>query len=190
MASSIIIIWSKLNQIELTFLAGKWDKISFLPHFSTKNSYTTTCKTISQKKGKQQSEEDFVHSVLIKSCNTWLRHNIANILPSGRGILFKTFYYRVVQKYVVDVDIPELSESPWPGFDIFWTSMGLGRQIVKELDLKLTLGMSERWLTGSPPDEESWGGGQWFKSRPDPKSPFPRRLGCLLTYCTLLLQLS
>ena len=43
-----------------------------------------------------------------------------------------------------DVDIPELSESPWPGFDIFCTSMGLGRRIVKELDLKLTLGMAER----------------------------------------------
>ena len=45
---------------------------------------------------------------------------------------------------LVDVDIPELSESPWPGIDIFCTSMGLGRQIVKELDLKLTLGMAER----------------------------------------------
>ena len=61
---------------------------------------------------------------------------------------------------LVDVDIPELSESPWPGLDIFWTSMRLGRQIVKELDLKLTLGMAERRLTESPPDEESWGGGQ------------------------------
>ena len=46
---------------------------------------------------------------------------------------------------VIDVDIPELSESPWPGIDIFCTSMGgLGRRIVKELDLKLTLGMAER----------------------------------------------
>ena len=27
---------------------------------------------------------------------------------------------------LVDVDIPELSESPWPGIDIFCTSMGLG----------------------------------------------------------------
>ena len=26
-----------------------------------------------------------------------------------------------------NVDIPDLSESPWPGSDIFWTSMGLGR---------------------------------------------------------------
>ena len=45
---------------------------------------------------------------------------------------------------LVDVDIPELAESPWPGIDIFCTSMGLGRRIVKELDLKLTLGMAER----------------------------------------------
>ena len=41
---------------------------------------------------------------------------------------------------LVDVDIPLLSESPWPGIDIFCTSMGLGRRIVKELDLKLALG--------------------------------------------------
>ena len=72
---------------------------------------------------------------------------------------------------LVDVDIPELSESPWPGLDIFWASMGLGRRIVRELDLKLTLGMAERRMTESPPDEESWGEGQRFKSRPDPKSP-------------------
>ena len=49
--------------------------------------------------------------------------------------------------------------------------MGLGRQIVKELDLILTLGMAERRKIESPPDEESWGGDQWFKSRSDPKSP-------------------
>ena len=72
---------------------------------------------------------------------------------------------------LVDVDIPKLSESPWPVFDIFWTSMGLGRQIVKELDLKLTLGMAERRKTESTPDEESWGGGQRFQSRSEPKSP-------------------
>ena len=59
---------------------------------------------------------------------------------------------------LVEVDILERPESPWPGV-IFHTSMGLGRQIVKELDLKLTLGMAERRLTESPPDEESWGGG-------------------------------
>ena len=52
---------------------------------------------------------------------------------------------------LVDVDIPELSESPWPGIGIFCTSMGLGRRIVKELDLKLTLGMAERQQTKSPP---------------------------------------
>ena len=45
---------------------------------------------------------------------------------------------------LVDVDIPELSESPWPGIDIFCTIMGLGRPIVKELDLKLTPGIAER----------------------------------------------
>ena len=46
---------------------------------------------------------------------------------------------------LVNVDIPELSESPWTGFDIFFTSMGLGRRMVEELDQKLTLGMAERW---------------------------------------------
>ena len=51
---------------------------------------------------------------------------------------------------------------------------------MKELDLKLTLGIAERQLTESPPGEEPWGGGQWFKSRLDPKSPSPRRLGYLL----------
>ena len=35
-------------------------------------------------------------------------------------------------------------ELPWPGIDIFCTSTGLWRWIVKELDLKLTLGMAER----------------------------------------------
>ena len=44
---------------------------------------------------------------------------------------------------LVDVAISELSESPWSGIDIFCTSMGLGRRIVKEFDLKLTLGMAE-----------------------------------------------
>ena len=43
---------------------------------------------------------------------------------------------------LVDVDIPELSESPWPGIAILCTSMG--GQILKEFDLKLTLGMAER----------------------------------------------
>ena len=45
---------------------------------------------------------------------------------------------------LVDVDIPKLSESPWPGIDIFCISMGLGLQAVEELDLKMTLGMTER----------------------------------------------
>ena len=45
---------------------------------------------------------------------------------------------------LVEVDILELSESPWPAVGIFHTSMRLGRQMVKELDLKLTLGMTER----------------------------------------------
>ena len=71
---------------------------------------------------------------------------------------------------LVDVVIMELSESPWPGIDIFCTSIGLGRWIVKELDLKLTLGMAGRQKTEFPPDQESRGGGQWFKSRSDPKS--------------------
>ena len=44
---------------------------------------------------------------------------------------------------LVDVDIPKLAESPWPGIDIFRTSMGLGRRIVEELDLKLSLGRAE-----------------------------------------------
>ena len=76
-----------------------------------------------------------------------------------------------VSASLVDVDFPELSESPWSGIDIFCTSMGLGRLIVKELDLKLTLGMAKRQKTESLPDEESWGVDQLFKSRSDPKSP-------------------
>ena len=43
---------------------------------------------------------------------------------------------------LVEFDILELSGSPWPGIGIFCTSMGLGRRIGKELDLKLTLGMA------------------------------------------------
>ena len=73
---------------------------------------------------------------------------------------------------LVDVDIPKLSESPWPG-DIFCTSMELGRQIAKELDLKLTLGMAERQNTESPPDEESceesWGAGPAIQISVRPK---------------------
>ena len=43
---------------------------------------------------------------------------------------------------LVEVDILELYESPWPGVGILHTSMGLGRWMVKELDLALTLGMA------------------------------------------------
>ena len=52
----------------------------------------------------------------------------------------------VMQEFgmLVEVDILELSESPWPGIDIFCTSMGPGRRIVKESNLELTLGMAER----------------------------------------------
>ena len=61
----------------------------------------------------------------------------------------------------VDVDILELSESPCSGVDIFFTSMGLERQMVNELNLKLTLGLTERRLTEPSPDDESWG---WVSS--------------------------
>ena len=42
------------------------------------------------------------------------------------------------------MDILELSEFPCSDVDIFCASMGLGQQMVKELDLKLTLGLTER----------------------------------------------
>ena len=45
---------------------------------------------------------------------------------------------------LVEVDVLELSESPWPGVGICHTNMALGRQIVKELDMKLTLGLTRR----------------------------------------------
>ena len=45
---------------------------------------------------------------------------------------------------LVDGDNLELSESPCSGVDICCTSMGLGRQMVKRLDLKPTLGLTER----------------------------------------------
>ena len=44
---------------------------------------------------------------------------------------------------LVDVDVPKLSETPWPGIDTLCANMGLGWRIAKELDLKLTLGMAE-----------------------------------------------
>ena len=43
---------------------------------------------------------------------------------------------------LVEVDILELSEFPWPGVGIFHASMGLGQRMVKELDVKLTQGIS------------------------------------------------
>ena len=43
--------------------------------------------------------------------------------------------------------------------------------MAKGLDLKLILGMAGWTKTEYPPDEESWGGGQRFKSQSDPKSP-------------------
>ena len=45
---------------------------------------------------------------------------------------------------LVDVDIPELSESPRPGFDIFCTSMGLERQMVNGIRPETDLGLTER----------------------------------------------
>ena len=45
---------------------------------------------------------------------------------------------------IVDMDILELSRFPWPGVAICCTSVGLGRRMVKEFDLKLILGMAER----------------------------------------------
>ena len=45
---------------------------------------------------------------------------------------------------LVEVDILKLPESPWPGSGIFHASMGLGWRMVKVLDLKMTLGMTER----------------------------------------------
>ena len=51
----------------------------------------------------------------------------------------------------------------------------------KELYPKLTQGMAERRKTESPPDEGSWGGGQQFKSRSDPKSPSLVVWLCLVT---------
>ena len=95
----------------------------------------------------------------------------SKVMPKFKSAVTVACHVIPASGRLVDVDIPELSESPWPGLDIFWTSMGLGRRIVKELDLKLTLGMAERRITESPPDEESWGGGEQFKSWPDPKLP-------------------
>ena len=68
------------------------------------------------------------------------------------------------------------------GVDISCASMGLGRQMMKELDVKLTLGLTKRRYTESTHDEESWEGDQRFKSRSDPKSTS-------LGICLFLVQL-
>ena len=68
---------------------------------------------------------------------------------------------------LVEVDVLELSRFPCSGFDICYTSIGLGLMIVKELELKLTLGMAGGIKTEFSPDEESWG--QQFKSQSDLK---------------------
>ena len=56
---------------------------------------------------------------------------------------------------LVDVDIPALSRFPGPGVGICHNIIELGLMMVKELDIKLTLGMAERRKTESPPDQES-----------------------------------
>ena len=56
---------------------------------------------------------------------------------------------------LVEVDILELSRFPRSGVDIFCTSIRLVLLLMKEIDLKLTLGMAERTKTESPLDEES-----------------------------------
>ena len=55
-----------------------------------------------------------------------------------------TFHVIPVSGRLVDVDILELSESSCSAVDIFFSSMELERQMVKKLDLKLTLGLTER----------------------------------------------
>ena len=63
---------------------------------------------------------------------------------------------------LLEVDIPELSE-------VLAFSHQHGTGAADCEDLKRPLGMmAEKRQTESLPDEESWGGGQWFES---PKSP-------------------
>ena len=57
------------------------------------------------------------------------------------------------------------------GVGVGHPSIGLELIMVKEIVLKLLLGMAERRKFESPPDEESEGGGQGFKARSDPMSP-------------------
>ena len=51
--------------------------------------------------------------------------------------------------------------------------------MVKELDLKLALGMTERRKIEPPLHEKFWGGGPQFESQSDPKSP--SESGCPLS---------
>ena len=66
-----------------------------------------------------------------------------------------------------DGDILEMSESPCFGVGICCTSMGLGWQMGKELDLKLMLGLTEviNWVS------TWWGMTHRFESWSDPKLP-------------------
>ena len=60
-----------------------------------------------------------------------------------------------VSRNQVEVVILEQSRFPCHGVGICHTSIGLMLMMLKEIDLKLTLGMAERRKTESPPDEES-----------------------------------
>ena len=51
------------------------------------------------------------------------------------------------------MDILELSRFPCRGVSICHTSIELVLMMVKDIDLKLTLGMAERRKTESPPDD-------------------------------------
>ena len=56
---------------------------------------------------------------------------------------------------LVEVDILEQLRFPFRGVGICHTSIGLALMMVKEIYLKITLGMAERRRTESPPDGES-----------------------------------
>ena len=77
-------------------------------------------------------------------------------------------------KNVGKVDILELAEVSMSCCWHFHTSIGPGLTMVKELDVKMALEMTENRKTEPPPDEESLGRGQWFKSQSDLK---PASLG-------------
>ena len=72
---------------------------------------------------------------------------------------------------LAEADILELLRFPCPGVGIGRTSFGMGLMMVKEFDLKLTLGIAEMRNTESSSDKESWGGGQLSESLSDSKSP-------------------